>query len=238
MVNRDEFFDRLRMVQDQARRIQTSDEEVLQQFLRQLESLGLAEATVELEQRGLAYFAVPANQLSNPSFDTDLTNWTEVVDAGITGTTSRVITPLSKTLYGSLAALKLDLTASSGAGDLKRRQAVTATASTPWSFEAWVNVTALTLCKAVLKIEWLNGGGSVLSTDVIEMTSVTSGFELKKVENVQDAGAVANVRVSLTLTATASGASGTAYFDLIRAEENKATVSDRATRIIVGEWTT
>ena len=45
MVNRDEFFDRLRMVNDQSRRIQTSDEEVLQQFVRQLETLLLADAT-------------------------------------------------------------------------------------------------------------------------------------------------------------------------------------------------
>ena len=41
---------------------------------------------------------------------------------------------------------------------------------------------------------------------MIEVTGVTRGFELKQVENVTDARAVANVRVSLILTATASGA--------------------------------
>ena len=154
---------------------------------------------------------------------------------GVTATTARD-TSQSKTLFGSMASLKIDMTASTGTGDAKRTQTITAAAAEVWSFEAWVHATALTNCKAVLKIEWLDSGSVVLAIQTVEVTAVTSVFTLKQIENQTAPASTANVRVSLILEATASGAVGTAYFDLIRAEQGESAVSDRASRIIVGEF--
>ena len=234
MTTSDDFFDRLRVLNDQARRIPTAEEEILQEFRRITESFPLADATPELEQRNKTYYVVPENKLANPSFETDLSSWTETIAAGITATTARD-TSQAKTLFASLASLKVDITASTGAGDAKRTQTVTAAAAEVWSFEAWIHATVLTNCKAVLKIEWLDGGSVVLSTETSQITAVTSVFTLKQIENKTAPASTVNVRVSLILEATASGAVGTAYFDLARAEQGETAVSDRATRLIVGE---
>ena len=235
MTASNDFFDRLRALNNQARRIPTSEEEILQEFRRVTESFPFAEATTELEQRDKTYLAVPNNQLTNPAFDDDLTSWTETIDAGITATTSRD-TGQSKTLFGSLASLKVDMTASTGTGDAKRTQAVTAAVGEIWSFEAWIHATVLTNCKAVLKIEWLDSVPAVISTVTVEITAVTSVFTLKQIENQTAPTNTAQVRVSLVLEATGASAVGTAYFDLVRAEQGESVVSDRATRIIAGEF--
>jgi hypothetical protein len=248
MVNRDTLFERLRMIDNQSRRIQTSDEEVLQQFVRQLEALGLTEAATEISQRSGPYLVV-TNELLNPNFTDDLTSWTEVVDSGITGTTARSIAQ-SKTLYASMASLKVDMTASTGTGDLKRTQTLTAAVSDSWSFEAWVKVTALTNCKAFVRVEWLDSGSSVLQTDVKEFTATSSIFERTHtgfpytfpitfsgdIEGLTAPASTTQVKVSVGLEATSSGGVGTVYVDLVRAEK-QSLISDRAQRAIVGEFT-
>ena len=235
MVSSDEFFERLRVLNQQSRRISTSEEEILQEIIKLLETPSLVDATPELEQRDKTYKVVPDNKLANPDFTSDLASWTETIDAGVTATTARD-TSQSKTLFASLASLKVDITASTGTGDAKRTQTVTAAAAEVWSFEAWVHATALTNCKAVLKIEWLDGGSVVLGTQTSEITAVTSVFTLKQIENQTAPASTVNVRVSLILESTASGAVGTAYFDLTRAEQDQSAVSERATRIIAGEF--
>ena len=186
MSTRDGLFDALRVIEAQARKVPAPDTATVQAIRTvggSSNALALADATPEIEQRDKTYNVVPVNQLLNPAFADDLTSWTETIDGGITATTTRDITPQAKTLYGSLASFKVDMTASTGAGDAMRTQAVTAAASEVWSFEAWIYATVLTNCKAVLKIEWLDGGSSVLATQTSEITSVTSVFTLKQIEN-------------------------------------------------------
>ncbi len=235
--DKNEFFNLLRNIDNKTKRIPTEDQEILSQFMRQLESLALADDTPELEQRGLPYLVVPKNHLLNPNFTDDLTSWTQVLDGGITATTARDTTQ-SKTLYASMASLKIDLTASSGTGDAKRTQTITAAAAEVWSFEAWVLLTALTNCKGFVKIEWLDSGSSVISTVTKEFTVVTSVFVLTlgDLEGLTAPGTTTQAKVSIGLEATSSGAVGTGYFDLIRAEK-ESSISDRATRIIAGEFT-
>ena len=235
MTTRDGVFDAMRAIQRQARSVLAPENATVQSIRTVKDNLALADATPELEQRDKTYFVVPANKLANPGFDDDLTSWTETIDGGVTATTARD-TSQSKTLFGSMVSLKIDMTASTGTGDAKRTQTVTAAAAEVWSFEAWVHATVLTNCKAVLKIEWLDGASAVLGTQTVEITSVTSVFNLKQIENQTAPASTVNVRVSLILEATASGAVGTAYFDLIRAEQDESAVSDRASRIIVGEF--
>lgn len=234
--DKNEFFDLLRNIDNKTRRIPTSDQEILQQFVRQLESFSLVDADTELEQRDKTYFAVPENKLVNPGFTDDLTSWVHGFESDTFHTHVRDTT-VSKTLFGSLASFKIDMTGSTGAGKGGRSQTITAAASEVWSFEAEVNVTALnSACKAVMKIEWLNGGGGVISSQTVEVTAVTSGFTLQQMENQTAPSTTANVRVSLFLESIALGAVGTVYFDLIRAEQGESAVSDRASRIIVGEF--
>ena len=235
MSTKDDFFDALAGIDRQSRRVTTSEEEILQEFRKVTESFAIAEATTELEQRDKAYLAVPADLVLNGSFETDLTSWTEVIDGGITATTARD-TSQSKTLFGSLASLKVDITASTGAGDAKRTQLITAAATEVWSFEAWIHATVLTNCKAVLQIEWLDSGSAVLGTVTSEITSITAVLTLTKIENETAPASTVNVRVSLILEATGASAVGTGYYDLARAEQNQSAISDRAKRIIVGEW--
>ncbi len=235
--DKNEFFNLLRNIDNKTKRIPTEDQEILQQFIRQLEDLALADDTPELEQRGLPYLVVPKNHLLNPNFTDDLTSWTEVLDAGITAITARDTTH-SKTLYASMASLKVDLTASSGTGDAKRTQVITAAAAEVWSFEAWVLITALTNCKGFVKIEWLDGGAAVITTVTKEFTATSSIFVLTlgDLEGLTAPALTVQARVSVGLEATSSGAVGTGYFDLTRAEK-ESTISDRATRIIAGEFT-
>ena len=235
MVQRgDDLMTALKAISDKATRIPQADQGFLSSLRRIDESFTLVDATPELEQRDKTYFVVPENQLANPSFVDDLTSWTETIDGGITATTARD-TAQAKTLFGSLTSLKIDMTASTGAGDAKRTQAVTAAATEAWSFEVWAYAPTLTNCKAVLQIEWLDGGASVLATETVEITAINSAFALIQLENEVAPSSTAQVRVSLILEATGSGGVGTAYFDLARAEQNKTTVTDREDRFIVGE---
>lgn len=235
MTSSDGLFGALRNIQRQARLIAAPENATVQAIRSVGDTLALADATPELEQRDKTYFAVPENQLANPGFTDNLTSWTETIDGTVTATTARD-TSQSKTLYGSLASLKIDMTASSGTGDAQRAQAVTAAAAEVWSFEAWVRATVLTNCKAVVKIEWLDGGLSVLATQTVEVTAINSAFTLRQIQNQTAPSSTASVRVSCILEATASGAVGTVYFDLTRAEQGESVVSDRASRIIAGEF--
>lgn len=233
-----DFFQALRAIQAQAKIAELSENATVQSIRRINESFGLVDSTPEIEQRALGtakYLVTYPNLLSNGSFETDLTGWTEDIDSGITATTQRTTAEAKKT-FASLASLQVDITASSNTGIAGRYQDLTAAAAEIWNFELWVKGSTFTNARSELFVEWLGPGGSVLGTVQVTSGSFDESFELLKAENEVAPSSTLTARVYGLVRVTTSGGTGKAWFDLVRAEKGAITMTDRARRIIAGEW--
>ena len=241
MTTGSDFFDALRRLRQQARSQPQLDDEILQEFVRVSEPFTLADADPEREERGLAYYCVPANQVTNGDFESALTSWTEVLEAGCTGSSSQT-TENSKTLLGSLGSCKLILTDSAGATAfaIRREQAITATPAERWHFECWAMATALSNARVTMSFEFRKADETVLENyEVVVTASESAIFARGVIESKVAPALTAKVLLRLNIESLAAGATGTAYYDVVRAENEQAgatTISARGTRIICGEW--
>ena len=172
--------------------------------------------------------------LLNPSVPTDLTSWTELIGGGVTATTTHEtdFTANVHSELGSKGAIKIDVTASGSADQASRHQEISAAASEVWNFEVWCKGTPFTLLNMRLLIEWHDAGHSVLGTANITQVA-TSSFALIKLENQTAPSSTDHVRIFVQGNASASGASGTCYFDQMRAERGPTTMSLRERRVLV-----
>jgi hypothetical protein len=233
----DDFFRAIAGIDRQTRRLPVVDEENVQEYVRSLETITLTDAAPERDDRGSPYFTVAGNDLLNPNFETEspaLQNWTEDITA--TGSTARD-TSQAKTVLGSLASLKLSMTNAGASGQhVRRYQDITTSSGVAWSIEAWVHITAISNATVRLRVEFLDGADAVLQTNESPaLTAITSVFQREEALNVTAPASTAKIRVSCRLASTAVGATGTAYFDLVRAEQS-ATLRDVKQRIVAGEW--
>jgi hypothetical protein len=180
----------------------------------------LANARLTLVCEPFAYGAqeVIENYVLDPSFEvagTALADWTESKTA--TGTTAR---STAQAKFGD-ASLLLTMTNSGGSGQVIERNQTLADvdAGETWSFEAWAYVTALSNCKAGLVLLY-NDGSATTATSYI--TSTNSGFVQMTLANQTPPSGATQVIIKLRLEATASSATGTAYFDAVTAVADSA----------------
>lgn len=206
-------------------------------YMRQVSKiLGLYIRNVKFVARGpKPYYALPVNELANPTFETDLTSWSETIDVGITATTARDNAKGFIEELGGITSVKINITASTGAGNALRRQSITASAGQIWSFEVGALVTALSNAKGILRIEWLDGASAVLQTNDYDFTSAASTWvkSSNTLHNLTAPVGTVNVRVSLILRATAASGTGTIYYDNVIAYKHTS-VRAFATRGIAG----
>lgn len=240
MTTGSDFFDALRRLRQQARTQPQLDDEILQEFVRDSETFTLADADPEFEQRGLAYYCVPANQVSNGDFESDLTGWTELLEAGCTGSSAQT-TEDSKTLFGSLGSCKLILTGSAGATiiAIRREQAITAAPGQRWHFECWAKATALSNARVTMSFEFRKADETVLEDWNVVVTAATGTWTRGVIESKAAPALTAKVLLRLNIESLGAGATGTAYYDVVRAEYEQAgaaAISARGTRIVCGEW--
>jgi hypothetical protein len=161
---------------------------------------------------------VISNYVNDPSFEiagTALADWTESKTA--TGTTAR---STAQAKFGD-ASLLLTMTNSGGSGQVIERNQTLADvdAGENWSFECWAYVTALSNAKAGLVLLY-NDGSATTATSYI--TSTNSGFVQMTIANQTVPSGATQVIVKLRLEATASSATGTAYFDAVTAVADSA----------------
>lgn len=235
-----DLFDALRKVRQQSRRIPVTDDEIVQEFRSVTESFTLSDDLDETESRGLTYKVVPANLLVNGDFETDLASWTENKHASMTATSSRT-SEQSKTLFGSLGALKLDITGSTGANQWINRWQRSAAGSVLGgdvvSGEAWVYVPTLNnLHYFRFNIRFEDAANAELASHEATVVAANSAFAQLKVENKVAPAGTDHIIVYLEGVSNAAGAVGKAYFDLVRVEKGETSVSVRRNRIIAGEF--
>lgn len=238
MTTGSDFFDALRRLRQQARTQLQLDDEILQEFVRVSEAFVLVDIDPEFEERGLAYYCVPTNQVSNGDFEADLAGWTELLEAGCTGSSAQT-TEDSKTLFGSLGSCKLILTGSAGATvfAIRREQAITASPGEVWNFECWAKATALSSARVTMSFEFRKADETVLANYEVVVTSATGSWARGVLENKTAPALTAKVLLRLNIEALGAGASGTVYYDIVRGEKEGATaISARGTRILAGEW--
>lgn len=237
MTTSNEFFDALRKLQQQGQRIALPEDLVIKGFIDTTESFTFTEATPEFEERALGsntYLVVYPNQISNGDFESDLTGWTEEIGTGITATTQQT-TEESKTNFGSLGSLEVEITASTAANPAGRNQDVAASPGEVWNFELWAKGDNFTNARMELYIQWLDAGLSVLDETSTTSTDVGGDFVQLTLENQTAPASTAYVRVRALVRATSIGGTGKAWLDLARAEVGDISLSDRARRIITGE---
>ena len=162
--------------------------------------------------RGPNYFcedsATRRNFVKNPNFEVDLTGWTEVIEAGITATTSRV-TAQKKFGFNSL---KLDITASTATGRAYRHFDVTVVATEIWSLLAHVFFQSGTNSQASIAIDWLDNVDAILSTERQTLVVNTAFAEIKLENKTAPVNAV-KARIRLELEVTTIGGTGTVFHD-------------------------
>lgn len=241
MVNRkDDLPSILRAIQQQARNVSLPETATVQAIRTVSEAFALADAPVEIEERALStqgYLAVPPDSVVNGDFETDLTGWTESISAGLTATTIQQ-TAEAKTLFASLGALQVDVTASTATGQARRFQDIVASVGQVWSFEAWFKGSSFANAEARLRLQWLTAGFEQIGAVVTAVsTDVASDWTVRlAVENQTAPATTATARIYLEVNVTTSGGTGKAWFDLARAELAQTAVSSRARRIRAGEW--
>ena len=197
-------------------------EEVITVIRQIATSFDLTVLSVKSKARAGPYFVSDAgvrrNFCINPSFEHDLTSWTESITA--TGTTARDSTQKNS----GLQSLKLDMTTSSASGEIvSRNLTITGLAATEvWSISCAINYTALSNSKFVLRLEFLDSSDVVQATHNVERTTVTSGFITLDNDNRIAPATTAKLRISLILESTAASATGTIFCDSILAEKASA----------------
>ena len=233
----DDFFGRLRDMARQGKRIPLAEDVILKAWIDTDDSITFTDHTPEIEARALGteqYLAVYPNQVSNPDFDSDLTSWTEDIDANITATTAHHDTQGEVFAeQGNIGSLQIDVTVSAATGQASRKQVtLPAAAAEVWNFEAYMKGSAFTNATGRLRIIWSGGAeASVTSVDV------GGGFIQMKLENQTAPGGTTSVDIYLEIDVTTSGGTGKAWFGKVRAERaSGATITERARRMIAGDF--
>lgn len=189
-------------------------------YMRQVSKiLGLYIRSITQVARGpKPYKAVEQNRLLNKGFLDDVSSWTETIDATVTATTARSNAKAFINELGGVTSLKINITASTGAGEALRSQIISSVgAGEVWSFECGALVSALAgSAKGILRVEWLNGASAVISTIAYDFSVVDASNWVKSssaMYNLTSPALTISVRVSLILRAQAASDTGTVYFD-------------------------
>jgi len=237
MTSGNDFFDALKSLQMQGQRVLLPEDTTIKGFLDVDETFPIADSTPEIEERALGtqnYLCVRPNEISNGDFDADLTGWTED-NVSATGTTAQTADE-SKTAFGSLGSLEIDVTDTSGGAVLGRYQDIAVSVGEILNVEMWLKGNAFVgTARARLRIQWYNGV-SFISEEEVASTDVSGAFVQLKLENKTAPATTDTARIFLDLAFDNASESGKAWFDLVRAEKGATTISDRARRIICGEW--
>jgi len=237
-INND-FFTALKSIQDLANRIDLPENATVQSIRRINEAFPLVDATPEIEERALGtqtYLVPYPNLVLNPDFETDLTSWTES-NSSVTATTTQTSAQGERfAKQASMGALEVDVTASSGAGFAGRNQDIAALPTEVWNVEVWVKGSSFTNSEMKVFLEFLDSGKSALAGYNITSTDVSGSFVQLKIENKTAPASTAFMRITVQINVTTTGGVGKAWFDKTRAEKGAATITDRARRIIAGEW--
>ena len=190
--------------------------------------LGFKLRAISSLARGPNYYVQHINKLLNPYFASDLTSWTEVNNMGIdfpitfpanwgSATTARstaVDTYDIARLSMSSLGISLTDTANTYTGEIYRYQDVAASVGQVWSFDIRCLPTILTNANMIVRVEWLDGGGAILSTVSETVASASSSAWTATgatLINITAPASTATMRLSLVLSLT-SGV-GTVYFD-------------------------
>lgn len=218
----DEFLKGLERLRDQSRgAVDIPIDTPIYEFIQvstQEEFIKVGQDLAEGAQRGPEYYAMPHNYAANPDFEEDLTGWTQ--GGGGTGTTSQQ-SDQDKThaIQGSLGSLEIDATLL-GSTILERYQDIPAAEGQVWNLEAYVKGDAFTgSVQAHMILQWHTSGGSLISQEVSSSISAPTDFTRLTLENKTAPATTATLRVVLRVYGGASGGTGKAYFDVVRAEE-------------------
>lgn len=196
---------------------------------------------VRQESRGNSgdgYFVKRVEQLNNPSFEDDLSSWTEFKQSGITGDSSHNTDFTGrKAVFGSMGSAKFSITDSTATSlELIRQQIITAAPGEVFSVETWGKIAAgASGFQLRLEMAWLDSGSAVLSTEV-ETLSSADEMTLMQLLNKTAPASTAQLRLSVGIITTGAGASGTAYHDELQLIKHSS-ILDHAQQIIAGEWT-
>ncbi len=191
--------------------------------IRQINTeIELGNITIQTQLRGPAYFCndngVRRNFVINPSFEHDLTSWTEVITA--TGSTARD----SAQKDSGFQSLLLTMTDSAGSGEVvSRRVVITGLIATEvWSASVSIRPFEFTTAKFVLRMEFLDSGDSVLATHNVEHTASGTAFVTIDNENRTAPANTVKLRITLIAESTAANATATINCDGVIAEKASA----------------
>jgi len=169
-----------------------------------------------VDQSRVAYTFEQANYENkygtNLGFESALgAEWVEFISGAATGTTTRDTTV---SCYGS-ASLKLDMTAASGAADVRRRQAdIAAVAGEVWSVGAMCKVLSITgAARARLQIEFRDAALAVIGSATIVDFSTIGAWSLVSSLNLTAPALTAWIRINLMVRGDAAGAIAACYWD-------------------------
>ena len=176
-------------------------------------SLNITLVAVQQQARASPYFAgstgVRRNFCPNPSFEHDLTSWTESITA--TGSTARTSTQNDS----GNQSLSLVMTDSTASGEIVSRN-LTITglgASEVWSISVAIRPSEFTTAKFVLRLEFLDSSDVVQATHNVEHTSTGTVFVTIDNDNRTSPATTTKLRISLILEATDANATSTVHCD-------------------------
>lgn len=174
---------------------------------------------LQTQTRGGTYFveddALRRNYIINPSFEFDLTSWTESITA--TGTTARD----SAQSNNGDESLKLDMTDSTASGEVVSRNIVITglVSGEVWSCSVRIRPSAYSDARFTLRMEFLDSGDAVQATHNVDQTSAGTAFVDVDNENRTAPATTTKLKVSLILQSTAANATGTVHCDGVLAEK-------------------
>jgi hypothetical protein len=219
----DAFLQGIAQTHKQARQTEIPLDTGISEYFREVDFAHIVDDVVFTNQTGPDYYAMPTNYLLNPSFETDLTSWTEINDATVTHTKVRD-TSESVDEWGSLASLKINVSASSGAGDgtdIGYLQQIATVATKIWNIEVYYKCSTLVTSEARLRIFWRDSGQSSLGT--ANVVGSSTSWSTLVLENQVAPTSTAFLEVRLEYKLTADGGTGTVWYDIGRAEESALT---------------
>ena len=186
--------------------------------------LELFTVSIDIRHRGPQYYVerpnLRRNYCTNPSFEYNLSGWTESI-IGATGNSN--ITNETGDFDIGMAGLELSMTDSIGAGGIIRRAYVTESrliaAGQTWSCGARVRIEELLNTRVVFKMEFLSANDSVLATYNSISETVAQGYVDISNSNQVAPATTAKIRTTVMLESMAVNANGKVQFDGIMIEK-------------------
>lgn len=208
-----------------------SEDEVESAFLQTpVDSVPLSHVAPTVDSRGTASNTydvggtdVRRNDCTNPSFETDLTDWT--LDNSGDHTVDVNARDTGSSHFGG-ASLHLDISASASASARQsgRYFDIAAAPAEVWSIGAYVRVVAATAsAQARLFIEWLNGASAVISSASSGTgNGTTQAWGQLSLANQTAPALTVTLRVYLQVETSATSQAVEVYWDGVQIEERSA----------------